>query len=211
MAKRWDVSARRRIGFGAPRSERVRTVDRGEGASEFGARDGDREKFGEKTVAPLRSEGPGGRLGEREETRRWFAVWRRVRGRGRSGGSGGGGESARTGENEGIAASGAGEGVVWLSLEIVCAREWGVVAVARWGKTKSQHLFSEIGRKVSYYVEVTAFVEEGRMRNLTGVKSKELLIWVGISDIFVGDHNNGKITFGTSSGLSRTFPVSAFQ
>ncbi|GKC74230.1 putative zinc finger, CCHC-type containing protein [Tanacetum coccineum] len=44
-----------------------------------------------------------------------------------------------------------------------------------------------------------------------GVKSKELLIWVGISDIFVSDHNNGKITFGTSSGLSRTFPVSAFQ
>ncbi|GJV17196.1 tRNA-modifying protein like protein [Tanacetum coccineum] len=78
-------------------------------------------------------------------------------------------------------------------------------------KTKSQHLFSEIGRKVSYYVEVTAFVKEGRMRNLTGVKSKELLIWVGISDIFVSDHNNGKITFGTSSGLSRTFPVSAFQ
>ncbi|GJU00487.1 RNA-directed DNA polymerase, eukaryota, reverse transcriptase zinc-binding domain protein [Tanacetum coccineum] len=67
------------------------------------------------------------------------------------------------------------------------------------------------GRKVSYYVEVTAFVEEGRMRNLTGVKSKELLIWVRISDIFVGDHNNGKITFGTSSGLSRTFLVSAFQ
>ncbi|GJS13219.1 coiled-coil domain-containing protein [Tanacetum coccineum] len=80
----------------------------------------------------------------------------------------------------------------------------GFVWVRR--KTKSQHLFSEIGRKVSYYVEVTAFVEEGRMRNLTGVKSKELLIWVGISDIFVGDHNNGKITFGTSSGLSRTFP-----
>ncbi|GJS04237.1 tRNA-modifying protein like protein [Tanacetum coccineum] len=66
------------------------------------------------------------------------------------------------------------------------------------------------GRKVSYDVEVTAFVEEGRMRNLTGVKSKELLIWVGISDIFVSDHNNGKIIFGTS-GLSRTFPVSAFQ
>ncbi|GKE63615.1 coiled-coil domain-containing protein, partial [Tanacetum coccineum] len=59
-------------------------------------------------------------------------------------------------------------------------------------KTKRQHLFSEIGRKVSYDVEVTAFVEEGRMRNLTGVKSKELLIWVGISDIFVSDHNNGK-------------------
>lgn len=83
----------------------------------------------------------------------------------------------------------------------------GFVWVRR--KKKTQHLFREIGRKVSYDVEVTAFVEEGRMRNLTGVKSKELLIWVGISDIFVA--NNDKITFGTSSGLSRTFPVSAFQ
>ncbi|PWA36109.1 hypothetical protein CTI12_AA603180 [Artemisia annua] len=85
----------------------------------------------------------------------------------------------------------------------------GFVWVRR--KKKTQHLFSEIGRKVSYDVEVTAFVEEGRMRNLTGVKSKELLIWVGISDIIVGHNGNGKITFGTSSGLSRTFPVSAFE
>nr|GEW55806.1 hypothetical protein [Tanacetum cinerariifolium] len=85
----------------------------------------------------------------------------------------------------------------------------GFVWVRR--KKKSQHFFSEIGRKVSYDVEVTVFVEDGRMRNMTGVKSKELLIWVGISDIFVGDHNNGKITFATSSGLSRTFLVSAFQ
>nr|GFB19811.1 hypothetical protein [Tanacetum cinerariifolium] len=68
-----------------------------------------------------------------------------------------------------------------------------------------------MGRKVSYDVEVTAFVEDRRMRNLTGVMSKELLIWVGILDIFVGDHNNGKITFATSSGLSLTFLVSAFQ
>ncbi|PWA42062.1 hypothetical protein CTI12_AA548160 [Artemisia annua] len=85
----------------------------------------------------------------------------------------------------------------------------GFVWVRR--KKKTQHLFSEIGRKVSYDVEVTAFVEEGRMRNLTGVKSKELLIWVGISDIIVAHNGNGKITFGTSSGLSRTFPVSAFE
>nr|GEX15771.1 hypothetical protein [Tanacetum cinerariifolium] len=85
----------------------------------------------------------------------------------------------------------------------------GFVWVRR--KKKSQHLFSEIGRKVSYDVEVTAFVEEGRMRNLTGVKSKELLIWVGISDIFVGDHNNGKITFVFFEGISSTTTTGCFQ
>nr|XP_043618390.1 uncharacterized protein LOC122590119 [Erigeron canadensis] len=84
----------------------------------------------------------------------------------------------------------------------------GFVWVRR--KKKTQHLFSMISRKVSYDCEVTAFIEPGRMRNLTGVKSRELLIWVTISDIsVVGD--TGKITFGTPTGLSRTFPVSAFD
>ncbi|XP_076955271.1 uncharacterized protein LOC143630053 [Bidens hawaiensis] len=83
----------------------------------------------------------------------------------------------------------------------------GFVWVRR--KKKTTHLFRGIGRKVSYDCEVTAFVEDGRMRSLTGVKSKELLIWVTVSDICVGE--SGKITFGTPAGLSRTFPVTAFE
>ncbi|XP_071731186.1 uncharacterized protein [Rutidosis leptorrhynchoides] len=84
----------------------------------------------------------------------------------------------------------------------------GFVWVRR--KKKLIHLFKSIGRKVSYDGEVTAFVEQGRMRNLSGVKSKELLIWVTVSDIFVGGEN-GKITFGTPAGLARSFPVTAFE
>ena len=76
---------------------------------------------------------------------------------------------------------------------------------------KKEHIFRRIGRKVAYDTEVTAFVEERRMRRLTGVKSKELLIWVSLSNIYIDDPNSGKITFGTSSGLSRSFPVSAFE
>ncbi|PSR98689.1 TRNA-modifying protein like [Actinidia chinensis var. chinensis] len=78
-------------------------------------------------------------------------------------------------------------------------------------KKKKEHIFRRIGRKVAYDTEVTAFVEDRRMRGLTGVKSKELLIWVSLSDIYIDDPNSGKITFGTSSGLSRSFPVSAFE
>lgn len=78
-------------------------------------------------------------------------------------------------------------------------------------KRKKEHRFRAIGRTVSYDTEVTAFVEERRMRRLTGVKSKELFIWVSISDIYVDDPGSGKITFGNPTGISRSFPVSAFE
>lgn len=78
-------------------------------------------------------------------------------------------------------------------------------------KKSKTHKFREIGRSVSYDTEITAFVEDRRMKKLTGVKSKELLIWISVNDISIQDPISGKITFGTSTGISRTFPVSAFE
>lgn len=78
-------------------------------------------------------------------------------------------------------------------------------------KNKVQHKFKSIGQNVSYDSEVTAFVENRRMRKLTGVKSRELFIWVTISEISVNDQDPTKITFATPTGLSRTFPVTAFE
>ncbi|KAL0442525.1 UNVERIFIED_CONTAM: hypothetical protein Slati_1975200 [Sesamum latifolium] len=78
-------------------------------------------------------------------------------------------------------------------------------------KKSKTHVFRAIGRSVWYDTEVTAFVEDRRMKRLTGVKSKELLIWVTISDISIQDPSSGKITFGTPTGISRSFPVSAFE
>jgi hypothetical protein len=72
------------------------------------------------------------------------------------------------------------------------------------------HTFKQIGRQVSYATEITAFVEDRRMKCLTGVKSKELLIWVTLSDMFIDKDDPTKITFKTSTGLRRTFPVAAF-
>ncbi|XP_062094871.1 uncharacterized protein LOC133800821 [Humulus lupulus] len=74
-----------------------------------------------------------------------------------------------------------------------------------------EHRFHAIGRTVSYDKEVSAFVEEHRMRRLTGVKSKELFIWVSISDIFINDSDLSKIIFANPTGISRSFPVSAFR
>ncbi|PIN17610.1 hypothetical protein CDL12_09723 [Handroanthus impetiginosus] len=78
-------------------------------------------------------------------------------------------------------------------------------------KKKSDHKFEKIGRPVQYATEVTAYVEPKRIRKLTGVKTKELLMWVSLSDIYIDDPPTGKITFKSPTGLSRSFPVEAFQ
>ncbi|KAK8564772.1 hypothetical protein V6N13_019922 [Hibiscus sabdariffa] len=82
-----------------------------------------------------------------------------------------------------------------------------------WLKQKKSitHKFDKIGRLVSYAPEVTAVVEKNKIKKLTGVKTKELLVWITLSDIYVDDPPTGKITFKTPAGLSRSFPVSAFE
>ncbi|GAU11429.1 hypothetical protein TSUD_344200 [Trifolium subterraneum] len=94
-------------------------------------------------------------------------------------------------------------------IEVGYNRETGFV----WLKQKKAitHKFEKIGKLVSYATEVTAQVEKGKIKKLNGVKTKELLIWITLSDIYVDDPPTGKITFKTPAGLSRTFPVSAFE
>ncbi|CAN6884316.1 hypothetical protein Bca4012_070108 [Brassica carinata] len=85
-------------------------------------------------------------------------------------------------------------------------RESGVV----WLKQKQTitHKFENIDKLVSYGTEVTAVVKTGKIKKLTGVKAKELLLWVSISEIYTEEKE--KITFKSPTTLSRTFPVSAF-
>ncbi|KAM3290796.1 hypothetical protein P3S67_019085 [Capsicum chacoense] len=78
-------------------------------------------------------------------------------------------------------------------------------------KKKTQHKFEKIGRSVQYATEVTAYVEPNKINKLTGVKAKELLMWLTLTEITVDDPPTGKIHFKTPTGLSRTFPVSAFE
>ncbi|KAI4349888.1 hypothetical protein L6164_010431 [Bauhinia variegata] len=88
-------------------------------------------------------------------------------------------------------------------------RETGFVWLKQ--KKSSTHKFEKIGKLVSYAPEVTAQVELGKIKKLTGVKTKELLVWVTLSDIYQDDPPTGKITFKTPAGLFRSFPVSAFE
>lgn len=77
-------------------------------------------------------------------------------------------------------------------------------------KKKTEHKFKKINKPVQYATEVTAYVEQNKIKKLTGVKAKELLMWVTLSEIYVDEPSTGNIHFKTPAGLSRSFPVDAF-
>ncbi|KAM3704624.1 hypothetical protein ACJW30_03G020800 [Castanea mollissima] len=78
-------------------------------------------------------------------------------------------------------------------------------------KRSISHKFKKIGKLVSYATEVSAYIEHKKIKRLSGVKAKELLIWVTLNEIFVDDPPTNKITIKSLTGLSRTLPVSAFE
>ncbi|KAJ0980289.1 hypothetical protein J5N97_008544 [Dioscorea zingiberensis] len=78
-------------------------------------------------------------------------------------------------------------------------------------RKKKDHTFKKIKRAVSYAPEVTAFVEKGKMKKMTGVKTKELMLWLSVVEMYIEDPSSKKVTFKTGTGLSDSFPASAFQ
>lgn len=64
---------------------------------------------------------------------------------------------------------------------------------------------------VCYDTIVTAYLQPNRIKNLTGVKAKECLIWISLNEIVVNDSSARLITFKTLAGLSKSFPVSVFE
>ncbi|GJX52983.1 plant/F25P12-18 protein [Tanacetum coccineum] len=78
-------------------------------------------------------------------------------------------------------------------------------------KKKREHKFEKVGRVAKYDNEVTAYVEKAKIKKLTGVKTKEMMMWINLSEITVDDPPTGKITFKSPTGLFRTFPTSAFE
>ncbi|PWA82221.1 hypothetical protein CTI12_AA179640 [Artemisia annua] len=80
-------------------------------------------------------------------------------------------------------------------------------------KKKREHKFETVGRLVRYDNEVTAYVEKdkNKIKKLTGVKAKEMMMWLTVSEITLDDPPSGKITFKSPTGLFRTFPTSAFE
>ncbi|KAG0451197.1 hypothetical protein HPP92_026353 [Vanilla planifolia] len=88
-------------------------------------------------------------------------------------------------------------------------REAGFVWLIQ--KKKKDHVFKQIKRAVSYAPEVTAFVEKYKLKKMTGVKTKELLLWLSVVEVYFDKPTSAKLTFKTGTGLSDSFPASAFE
>jgi hypothetical protein len=86
-------------------------------------------------------------------------------------------------------------------------RETGYVWM-RQGKAY-EHYFTATGTRVRYDAEVTAYVEEGRMKRMTGVRSKQMLMWVPIVEMSLVDGGE-RVYFKSSVGIGRSFPAAAF-
>ncbi|KAF8379780.1 hypothetical protein HHK36_029229 [Tetracentron sinense] len=82
-----------------------------------------------------------------------------------------------------------------------------------WMKQKAprEHVFVGTNTRVSYATEVTAFVEKFKMKKMTGIKSKQVLLWVPITEMSMEDPASQKIHFKTPVGIGRSFPITAFM
>ncbi|ONK59994.1 uncharacterized protein A4U43_C08F13090 [Asparagus officinalis] len=78
-------------------------------------------------------------------------------------------------------------------------------------KKSKNHTFKKVKRQVSYATEVTAFVEPHKMKKMTGVKTKELLLWLSVVEMYFETPSSEKLTFKTGTGLSDSFDASAFE
>ncbi|KAF6156604.1 hypothetical protein GIB67_014583 [Kingdonia uniflora] len=77
-------------------------------------------------------------------------------------------------------------------------------------KKLKRYKFERLGKWVSYAAEVTGYAEEKKIKKLTGIKSKEIAVWITVSEVSVNDPAQ-KVTFTTPAGLFRSYPISVFE
>ncbi|MCO5554371.1 hypothetical protein L7F22_007901 [Adiantum nelumboides] len=79
-------------------------------------------------------------------------------------------------------------------------------------KKAKQHYFPLISKTCHYETLVTGRFENGCLRDLSGITSKEaLFVWLSIAHIFTNpDKHPGQIYFKTQSGLGKWLPADAF-
>ncbi|GMH29861.1 hypothetical protein Nepgr_031704 [Nepenthes gracilis] len=103
-------------------------------------------------------------------------------------------------------------------LPLVDLVEYGRVRATGfvWMKQKaaSEHYLEATKTPVSYAAEVTAYVEKGKMKRMSGVKSKPLLFWLPVTEMSIEDKAAGgreKIYFKTALGIGKSLPATAFM
>lgn len=88
-------------------------------------------------------------------------------------------------------------------------RETGFVWMRQ--KAPYEHFFVGTNTLVRYDREVTAYLDKGRMKKMSGVKSKQFLLWVPIVEMSIEENAADKIYFKTPMGIGRSFPITAFM
>lgn len=78
-------------------------------------------------------------------------------------------------------------------------------------KEKTEHVCKVVCRLVSYDAKIHGYVERNKIRKLRGVKTKELMLWPPVNEIYVDDPPTGKIRFKSLAVITRTFPVDALR
>lgn len=88
-------------------------------------------------------------------------------------------------------------------------RETGFVWMRQ--RAPYEHFFVGSNSRVSYAAEVTAYVEKFKMKKMTGVKSKQMFLWVPITEMSIEGPESKKIYFKTPMGIGKSFPLTAFM
>ncbi|KAF5731366.1 hypothetical protein HS088_TW18G00043 [Tripterygium wilfordii] len=94
-------------------------------------------------------------------------------------------------------------------IEVGYVKETGYMWIEQ--EKKVEHEFKMISKKVSYDSKISGFVSKKKIKKLKGVKAKELMLWAPVNEITVDDLPTGKIHFRSLAGVSKTFPVEAFE
>ena len=78
-------------------------------------------------------------------------------------------------------------------------------------KKPVEYYNKNIKRVVVYGTEITAYVEKHKMKKMTGVRSKELFMWINLTEMSIADASSRKIYFKSSFGIGKSFPIKAFE
>ncbi|KAH7421641.1 hypothetical protein KP509_13G068900 [Ceratopteris richardii] len=73
-----------------------------------------------------------------------------------------------------------------------------------------KHHFVKPDRISKYDELVTCTISPRRMKDIRGVKAKDMGIWVPVNEIYIDEKKPDKIVFKSIMGLSRSFPVSDY-
>lgn len=93
-------------------------------------------------------------------------------------------------------------------MEVGFVRSTGYMWILQ--KKKVEHNFKLISKRVSYDTEINGYVLKKKIKNLKGVKAKELMLWPPVNEIAVDESPTGKIHFKSLAGITKTFQVEAF-